>query len=149
MGKNFLRATIGIGAVGLFFGLDVSRTQFGQTLIWRLAASPATTRQRVRGEAMKLGIFILSALAFVVCEAPSAGHAAPALQTLYSFGGGNDGAFPESALIADQIDTLYGTTFAGGSVDEGTIFKLTPPATPGSLGPKACFPASANRALCP
>src|SRR5262249_23089908 len=71
------------------------------------------------------------ALAFVVCEAPSAGHAAPALQTLYSFGGGNDGAFPESALIADQIDTLYGTTFAGGSVDEGTIFKLTPPATPG------------------
>jgi uncharacterized repeat protein (TIGR03803 family) len=45
---------------------------------------------------------------------------------LHSFAGGSDGADPEAGLIADEQGALYGTTFAGGSSNNGTVFKLTP-----------------------
>lgn len=47
---------------------------------------------------------------------------------LYRFTGGNDGAYPQSRLIADKEGALYGTTEEGGSYGYGTVFKLTPPA---------------------
>ena len=47
---------------------------------------------------------------------------------LYRFQGGSDGAAPAAALIADEQGTLYGTTFGGGISNNGTVFKLTPPA---------------------
>jgi uncharacterized repeat protein (TIGR03803 family) len=55
---------------------------------------------------------------------------------LYSFLGGNDGAFPYYAgLIADKKGNLYGTTEEGGNGCEiygcGTVFELTPPAKAG------------------
>jgi uncharacterized repeat protein (TIGR03803 family) len=46
---------------------------------------------------------------------------------LYRFTGGNDGAVPEHGdLVFDQARSLYGTTFAGGSSNVGTVYKLTP-----------------------
>ncbi len=48
---------------------------------------------------------------------------------LYAFAGGTDGAFPRGSLITDSVGNFYGTTSAGGSTDEGTIFKLTPNGT--------------------
>ena len=50
---------------------------------------------------------------------------------LYSFGsfGGSNGAQPKAGLIFDTQGALYGTTEYGGSGSEGTVFKLTPPAT--------------------
>ena len=51
---------------------------------------------------------------------------------LYSFQGGpNDGATPFGTLVFDLAGNLYGTTQAGGSNNMGTVFELTPPATPG------------------
>jgi uncharacterized repeat protein (TIGR03803 family) len=47
---------------------------------------------------------------------------------LYRFQGGSDGYFPLAGLIADSEGALYGTTQNGGSGDNGTVFKLTPPA---------------------
>ena len=49
---------------------------------------------------------------------------------LYSFSNGNDGSYPTSSVIFDQIGNLYGTTtFGGGSlgclIGCGTIFQLT------------------------
>jgi len=45
----------------------------------------------------------------------------------YSFAGGaTDGANPESPLTEDKTGNLYGTTVAGGSANEGTVFKFTP-----------------------
>jgi uncharacterized repeat protein (TIGR03803 family) len=46
---------------------------------------------------------------------------------LYSFTGRADGAKPEAALTMDAAGNLYGTTTAGGSSGNGTVFKLTVP----------------------
>ncbi len=48
------------------------------------------------------------------------------LTTLYSFGGGIDGANPQTALVLAPDGNFYGTTTGGGLDDNGTIFKLTP-----------------------
>ena len=46
---------------------------------------------------------------------------------LYNFAGSGagDGANPRSALIQDASDNLYGTTYSGGSLNEGTVFELS------------------------
>src|SRR6202047_201203 len=50
----------------------------------------------------------------------------------------NDGAGPAAGLIMDASGNLYGTTATGGAYSNGavqgngTVFKLTPPATGGS-----------------
>jgi uncharacterized repeat protein (TIGR03803 family) len=43
---------------------------------------------------------------------------------LYSFKGGNDGADPNAAVIADASGNLYGTTYGGGTSGLGTVFEL-------------------------
>jgi uncharacterized repeat protein (TIGR03803 family) len=53
---------------------------------------------------------------------------------LYSFsfnGGGTDGSIPAAAVNFDQAGSMYGTTTGGGEGGMGTVFKLTPPASPG------------------
>ena len=45
------------------------------------------------------------------------------LTVLYSFSGA-DGAQPQARLIQDGAGNLYGTTFAGGAANLGTVFKL-------------------------
>jgi uncharacterized repeat protein (TIGR03803 family) len=50
---------------------------------------------------------------------------------LYNFAGGpNDGANPHGDLVMGSGGVLYGTTLSGGS-GFGTVFSLTPPASPG------------------
>jgi uncharacterized repeat protein (TIGR03803 family) len=44
---------------------------------------------------------------------------------LYSFTGtGGDGAYPYAGLVRDSRGNLYGTTYAGGTSDSGTVFVL-------------------------
>lgn len=47
-------------------------------------------------------------------------------KVLYSFGAGQDGKSPQASLIFDSAGNLYGTTFAGGTMNGGTVFQLTP-----------------------
>ena len=50
---------------------------------------------------------------------------------IYNFqGGANDGANPQGGVIFVN-GTLYGTTTHGGTIDVGTVFELSPPATSG------------------
>ena len=58
------------------------------------------------------------------------------LNVLYTFHG-PDGANPMARVIFGPDGSLYGTTVYGGSANQGTVFKLTPP-------PSAC-----RTALCP
>jgi uncharacterized repeat protein (TIGR03803 family) len=45
--------------------------------------------------------------------------------TLYSFPGGNDGAYPYGDLTIDAAGSLYGGTWQGGAVNQGVIYKLS------------------------
>jgi uncharacterized repeat protein (TIGR03803 family) len=49
-------------------------------------------------------------------------------QVLYSFGNGTDGVNPYAGLIFDAVGNLYGTTYLGGTYNQGTVFELTPAA---------------------
>lgn len=47
-------------------------------------------------------------------------------RVLHNFKGSpSDGALPEDALIEDSSGNFYGTTFEGGAINWGTVFKLT------------------------
>ena len=52
--------------------------------------------------------------------------------TLYHFTNTTDGAFPEAGLVLSSTGVLYGTTYQGGTSGWGTVFQMTPPATPGN-----------------
>jgi uncharacterized repeat protein (TIGR03803 family) len=43
---------------------------------------------------------------------------------LYSFQGGSDGSAPLASLVMDKRGSLYGTTFAGGSANNGVVFEF-------------------------
>jgi len=68
---------------------------------------------------------------------------------LHSFAGGNsDGANPAARLIFDKAGNLYGTTSAGGTNNQGTVFELSPPATSGGSWTETVlyiFPADGSR----
>jgi len=48
---------------------------------------------------------------------------------LWNFGNGNDGSCPESQLLLGANGVLYGTTYFGGKLALGTVFRLAPPAS--------------------
>lgn len=47
------------------------------------------------------------------------------ITTMHNFAGGTEGAYPMAGVIVGADGNLYGTTFAGGTNNCGTIFKLT------------------------
>jgi uncharacterized repeat protein (TIGR03803 family) len=47
------------------------------------------------------------------------------LTSLYSFGGTNDGANPQAALVQGSDGNFYGITGGGGTNNAGTVFRLT------------------------
>src|SRR5580704_6158050 len=51
------------------------------------------------------------------------------LTTIHQFQGGNDGAHPGGRVVFGPDGALYGTTAVGGIANNGTVFRLTPPAT--------------------
>jgi uncharacterized repeat protein (TIGR03803 family) len=59
---------------------------------------------------------------------PATGHTAWTLQVLHNF---NSVLGLSGGLLAGKNGVLYGATALGGSANEGTVFKLTPPATHG------------------
>jgi uncharacterized repeat protein (TIGR03803 family) len=69
-------------------------------------------------------------MAIIIAALSLAGSAsaAPVETVLYSFTGGSDGTNPLAGPIADNSGALYGTTEIGGTGNNGTVFKLTPPA---------------------
>jgi uncharacterized repeat protein (TIGR03803 family) len=58
---------------------------------------------------------------------PAQGKAPWTLRTLFEFNG-RDGQAPRGNLIFDEAGNLYGTTAIGGANNDGTVYKLSPPA---------------------
>jgi len=56
----------------------------------------------------------------VVYKVDTTGHG----KVLYSFTGGQDGAFPTGGVVADSSGNLYGATNSGGASGAGVVFKL-------------------------
>jgi uncharacterized repeat protein (TIGR03803 family) len=50
---------------------------------------------------------------------------------LHSFAGGTDGGWPTGAVVIGTGGVLYGTAALGGASNLGTVYSLTPPASPG------------------
>ena len=65
---------------------------------------------------------------FVFCAATVIALPAQTLTTLVSFAGAN-GANPQASLVRGTDGNFYGTTYAGGTLDLGTVFKMTPAGT--------------------
>lgn len=61
---------------------------------------------------------------------------------LYSFTGGPDGSAPASGLTMDAGGNLYGTAANGGSLDDGTVFKLSHRGSGWLLAPLHSFTGS-------
>jgi uncharacterized repeat protein (TIGR03803 family) len=48
---------------------------------------------------------------------------------LWSFTGGNDGAYPQAGLVQGNDGNFYGTTYSGGDSNAGTLFRISPSAS--------------------
>jgi uncharacterized repeat protein (TIGR03803 family) len=71
----------------------------------------------------KLALVLALALVLVVA-API--QAQSTFKLLHGFLGGNDGANPTSGVIFGPNGYIYGTTFDGGSYNQGTVFSISP-----------------------
>jgi uncharacterized repeat protein (TIGR03803 family) len=76
----------------------------------------------------KLSLWKTIGLVCVFCAAAVIDSPAQTLTTLASFNGSN-GADPQASLVQGLDGNFYGTTFAGGANDDGTVFKITPGGT--------------------
>ena len=47
------------------------------------------------------------------------------MTTLYSFTNGSDGGYPTASLVQGSDGSFYGTTWAGGTNGDGTVFKIS------------------------
>jgi uncharacterized repeat protein (TIGR03803 family) len=65
---------------------------------------------------------------FLVCAAAAIALPAQTFITLFRFDK-TDGANPTAGLVQATDGNFYGTTYAGGSYDLGTVFKITPSGT--------------------
>lgn len=86
-----------------------------------------TTRRRTAPTAGALLAMLLAFTSYAAAQALTA----PTLKTLYTFTGGSDGSNPQGNMVMGPGGALYGTTIWGGSSNNGTVFSLTPPASPG------------------
>jgi uncharacterized repeat protein (TIGR03803 family) len=66
-------------------------------------------------------------------KTPASAGGSWVMRTLHDFslGGANGGSFPLGGVAIGRGGVLYGTTSIGGTLDNGTVFSLTPPASPG------------------
>ena len=63
---------------------------------------------------------------------PTASDPTGSFAVLYAFHDIEDGAHPAAGLAEAPNQRLYGTTFEGGTYNQGSVYELTPPAVPGN-----------------
>jgi uncharacterized repeat protein (TIGR03803 family) len=103
-------------------GIDGANPWFGALAISRRGVLYGTTA--VGGNWASGTVFSLSP--------PSSTGGTWSETVLHSFRAGEDGDFPGGGVIVGHDDELYGTTTQGGLGGGGTVYLLTPPASPGA-----------------
>lgn len=86
-----------------------------------------TTQKNQRNvEGSKSSAHVLAALALILGMSILSTRQAQSqtFTVLYAFGNGTDGGTPYAGVIRDRAGNLYGTTSGGGTVSNGTVFKL-------------------------
>ena len=83
----------------------------------RKSASAGKDRRSFRAAAM--------AIAFALAVVSMQSAQAQTYTVLHNFTGGQDGGTSFAALTMDRAGNLYGTTYYGGSANQGVVFKLT------------------------
>lgn len=86
----------------------------------------------MRNSKARLLLWVVAAALATIVFVAAAG--ATTEKVIYEFQGGNDGYYPESALVADKAGNLYGTTYTGGGYSNcspfgescGVVFELSP-----------------------
>jgi uncharacterized repeat protein (TIGR03803 family) len=119
---------------GSVFKLTRSRSGYQKSLLWLFgsgqdgahpaAAVIAGRHDTLYGTTEYGGMY---GLGTVFMLTPSGSGYAESV--LWSFGSGQDGAYPVASLIAGKNGALYGTTMNGGRDGLGTVFMLTPSAS--------------------
>src|SRR5580704_14229294 len=65
--------------------------------------------------------------AFILTFSPAARMQAQTVKVIHTFNvAAGQGSLPYSGLIEDAIGNFYGTTFDGGSLNLGTVYRLSP-----------------------
>lgn len=117
----------GSSGAGVVFKLNTSGQE---TVLHTFTGGTDGAQPEARLVANKAGILFGTTYAGGVSNAGTVFGVTPAgkEKVLYSFTGGADGANPIGGLAVDAAGNLYGTTTAGGSSGNGTVFELTAPA---------------------
>jgi uncharacterized repeat protein (TIGR03803 family) len=77
------------------------------------------SRMRSGTSGISLGVALTLALGVVATSAP-----AQTFRVLYTFRGSPDGQWPYAGVIRNTHGDLYGTTYFGGSSNDGTVFRV-------------------------
>ena len=78
----------------------------------------------------KLGLTKMTCVVSVFCVATAIASHAQAFTTLHSFAGSpTEGSYPQAGLIQATDGNFYGTTYGGGTNNDGTVFLITPTGT--------------------
>ena len=131
-------AGVAIGAGGVLYGTTVGGGAFNAGAVFSLTppSSPGgawtetVLHSFARGSNGAAGCGTLFTL-----KPPASSGGSWAEKTLYSFACAPDGSEPQAGVVMGGGGVLYGTTRSGGTGNCpsgcGTVFSLTPPATPG------------------
>jgi uncharacterized repeat protein (TIGR03803 family) len=79
--------------------------------------------QPLASKSLSLFCAFTLALAILAALAPPFVHA-QTYTVLHQFGSGKDGATPYGGVTLDAVGNLYGTTYAGGTIGRGTVYKI-------------------------
>lgn len=94
-----------------------------------IAGAPGLPAAHAGGTAAAAAAATADKLAAQKLAAERAAAARLTYKVLYTFTGGNDGAWPAGNLVADTQGNLYGMTSAGGPNGAGVVYKLAPDGT--------------------
>src|SRR5208283_578425 len=89
--------------------------------------------------------YLVSLLTFALAIVLTQSGQAQTYQVIHTFTGGADGGSPNAGLTADRAGNLYGTTFAGGTAGNGTVYKLTHKGSSWTFNPLYSFGSSGDK----